>query len=598
MADWMPLAAIQTNFGNLDWVIVAVYLLGSIVVGVYANRYIGNLADYLVAGRGLGVYLCVATMTGTELGLVTVMYNAEEGFMRGFSAFTIGVIACCTSLTIGFTGVVVSRLREEGVMTIPEYYERKFGPKVRWIGGIMLTVACVLNFALFLRVGADFITYATGLEATHLKLVMSVMLILVLFYTALGGMVSVVITDYVQFIMITLGLGIAVVFALRTVGWGNMVDTVLKYKEKGGFNPLLTPGYGWSFVFWMVFLNMASQIAWLPSTLRALAAKSPVVARRLYLGSGISFLARCVLPMLLGIAAFTYIQQDPELRQAFFPAYGEPVCQAKHAMPILLARIIPSGLLGLLTAGMMAAFMSTHDSYFLAFASVVTQDVVNPCVRGGLSERTRIWLTRIIILLMGAFLLWWGLWYEPPESIWKYMAATGTIYLPGALACLVGGMYWKKASSTGAALAILAGLFGLAGVVNWERHGLGWITQNGVAVTTIALSASAMIFGSLLFPDGRRATPAESTRTLGVLGLVVIVGAVVIAGVQSEFSGTFWLAVFVITCALFAVLALIVSVLGAFDMRKLFQTIIDQHEASSLAEHTEPDAAPKEIGSS
>jgi len=590
MFDMMPLAAIQTNFTNLDWVIVAVYLLGSILVGVYANRYIGNLADYLVAGRALGVYLCVATMTGTELGLVTVMYNAEEGFMRGFSAFTIGLIACFTSVTIGLTGVIVSRLREEGVMTIPEYYERRYGPKVRWIGGLVLTIACVLNFALFLRVGADFITHATGLEAAHMKFVMSAMLVLVLFYTALGGMVSVVITDYVQFIMISLGLGVAVIFAVRTVGWNNMVETVLRHKQAGGFNPVLTEGYGWSFIFWMAFLNMAAQIAWLPTTLRALAAKSPVVARRLYLGSGISFLARCLLPMLLGIAAFTYVHQDPGLRQAFFPAYGEPTYQAKHAMPILLARIIPTGLLGLLTAGMMAAFMSTHDSYFLAFASVVTQDVINPCIRGGLSDRARIWLTRVIILVMGAFLLWWGLWYEPPGSIWKYMAATGTIYLPGAIACLVGGMYWKRASSTGATLAVLAGLVGLAGVYDWEKAGLPWLTQNAIAMTTITLSALAMVFGSLLFPDERRATREESVRVFGALGLLVLAVALVATGTQCEFSGTFWLVIFVATCVLFAGMGLVVAVLGATDMKQLFWTIIEQHEAAE----TDDSPAPSE----
>ena len=64
--------AVATNFTYWDWAIVAVYLLASIAVGIYANKFIHKLSDYLVAGRGLGIYLAVATMTGTELGLVTV----------------------------------------------------------------------------------------------------------------------------------------------------------------------------------------------------------------------------------------------------------------------------------------------------------------------------------------------------------------------------------------------------------------------------------------------------------------------------------------------------------------------------------------------
>ena len=81
-----------SNFGMLDWVIVAAYLLGTVAIGLYANRYIQDMADYVVASRSLNSCVAVATMLGSEIGLVTVMYTAQKGFTGGFAAFHIGVI--------------------------------------------------------------------------------------------------------------------------------------------------------------------------------------------------------------------------------------------------------------------------------------------------------------------------------------------------------------------------------------------------------------------------------------------------------------------------------------------------------------------------
>ena len=82
-----------SNFSPWDWAIVAVYLAGTLAIGLYVNRYIKNMSDYVVAGRSLRPFLAVATMVGTELGLVTVMCSAQKGFTGGFAAFHIGLVA-------------------------------------------------------------------------------------------------------------------------------------------------------------------------------------------------------------------------------------------------------------------------------------------------------------------------------------------------------------------------------------------------------------------------------------------------------------------------------------------------------------------------
>jgi SSS family solute:Na+ symporter len=145
----------QTNFTALDWVIVIGYPLISLGIGLYVRRFITNMQDFVVAGRGLGVCLGIATMTGTELGLITVMYSAQKGFTGGFAAFHIALAAGIVTFIVGATGFFVFRLREMGVMTIPEFYERRFDRKTRVLGGAMMAFGGILNMGLFLKIGAQ-----------------------------------------------------------------------------------------------------------------------------------------------------------------------------------------------------------------------------------------------------------------------------------------------------------------------------------------------------------------------------------------------------------------------------------------------------------
>src|SRR4030042_3917617 len=98
---------IETNFSNLDWCIVIGYILVIVTVGVYIKRYVSNVTDFIVAGRGLKTFLGVATMIGTELGLVTVMYSSKKGFTGGFAAFHIAFASAIVALVVGISGFIV-----------------------------------------------------------------------------------------------------------------------------------------------------------------------------------------------------------------------------------------------------------------------------------------------------------------------------------------------------------------------------------------------------------------------------------------------------------------------------------------------------------
>ena len=97
-------ATSQTNFTHLDWGIVIVYLLLSVAVAFWVKRFAGNMTNFVGAGRAVGPWLGIATLTGTEMGLITVMYSAQKGFTTGFASFHIGVIAGVVAFLIGVTG--------------------------------------------------------------------------------------------------------------------------------------------------------------------------------------------------------------------------------------------------------------------------------------------------------------------------------------------------------------------------------------------------------------------------------------------------------------------------------------------------------------
>ncbi len=171
----MDLSALglETNFTTLDWCIVIGYLLVICGIGVYIKRYTSDAASFIVAGRGLRVFLAVASMIGTELGLVTVMYAAQKGFTGGLAAMHIALAGVAGTLFIGLTGFIMVPLRKMRVMTIPEFYEKRFGHGVRVLGGFILAFAGIINMGMFLKAGSLFVMGITGMtDPTNLKIIM------------------------------------------------------------------------------------------------------------------------------------------------------------------------------------------------------------------------------------------------------------------------------------------------------------------------------------------------------------------------------------------------------------------------------------------
>ncbi|MHC4558898.1 MAG: sodium:solute symporter family transporter [Planctomycetota bacterium] len=242
--------------------------------------------------------------------------------------------------------------------------------------------------------------------------------------------------------------------------------------------------------------------------IRACSAENTRTVKKIYTWASIGFLIRFLLPYFFGICAFVYITQHESLKSIFMPDAGSVDSQLTlMAMPVFLSQLLPAGFIGIVSAGMLAAFMSTHDSYLLCWSSVLTQDVVAPWFKKGLSSKARLLLARIFIVAIGIFILVWGLWYDLGQDLWDYMAISGAIYFTGAIALLVFGLYWKRASKVGAYLALICGFGAILGLKPVQALVGVNVSSAIVGLTVIALTIAVMVAGSLVFPD--RSKPSE-----------------------------------------------------------------------------------------
>lgn len=526
----MPLA-----FATVDWWIVGAYLVIATLPGLLCRKYIHGQGDFLLAGRTLSVWLATATLTATETGLVTIMYWSELGYNAGFSAMSLGVIALCCTLFVGLTGFIVSGLRKSQATTVAEFYEQRYSRGVRLLGGLIIAIAGILNYGIFLQVEATFIRIITGMPETlyistaadygnvwaipTVNVVMSALLLIVLSYTFLGGMVSVVVTDYIQFIVMAVGMAAATYWVLThdmVGGLAGMMKVVNAERPEYGVNPFISGsgagkamGIGVAWVVWQTMLWLA-QNTWQTSAFRTAATESAGTTRKMWILTAFNYFGRAVIPMLWGVGALAFVTNTMD-------AASINKLVSREAMPTFLVHL-PAGLIGFLTAGMLAALMSTHSSYLLAWGGVLTEDLLCPVVQMAgttVPSAARLWITRFFILCIGGFMLYYGLWFKVPQTIWGYLGLTGTIYFSGSLTLMAFGLYWKRANRAGAYLGLLGGA--LPGLIylftnilvqrmelatvdpgHWAVWLSGRMTDQVTGLISFPLAFVGMILGSLL----------------------------------------------------------------------------------------------------
>ena len=490
----------MSNFTLLDMGIVLVYLLATISAGVFVKRYVGKVEHFLVAGREMDLYLGIASMAATEFGIVTCMYTAQNGYDKGFSGAVPGLLLAAAMMLVGVTGFGIKPLRRAGVITIPEMFKKVYGEKIRWMSGVVIVLGGLLNMGVFLRTGGEFLVTVVGLDPAYLEITMTILLTGVALYTIMGGMISILITDYLQFIIMSIGLLIVTVLIFVNIGWTDLTDAIQTNYGEGGFNPFVHPEMGWDYIIFNALVALAIVLTWQTMIQRVLSAKNSEVGQKIYKGTSMFFVCRFILPGLWGIAALVVLTPDQ---------VGD---NTLLAMPKFLAEFLPFGLMGILIAAMLAADMSTDAAYMLSWGSVIYNDIMAPIHKGKWSDKKGLVVNRVIVGCIGIFLLAYGLWYPLKGDLWTYLTVTGSIYLSSMSVLLIACCYWPRANKYGAAAAITIGAVMpisyliLEQVPATEVFVVKTIGPYIWGIFTYAAAAAGMILGSLLKTDPGRVT--------------------------------------------------------------------------------------------
>lgn len=472
-----------------DLLFIAAYLLLIFISGTLVKKYIKGIENFLVAGRSMGFHLGLLSLMCTEIGMITYVYYAELGFKAGFAALIVAFPPVIAYIVLGRTGFIIKPLLEMKISTIPEFFSRKYSKGVRFYIGIIMAIGGILNFGVFPGVEANFINIITGLPKDYLLLTMVVMLTLVLIYTVVGGMVSVIITNYIQYVLLSFGMIFITVYGIYEIGWGNIIDAVTsEYGDKGinPFNPSIIEGeFGIGFLVWQTLLWISLLVGWQAISMRLFSSKDSKVGQKIYSWSGLMFLSRGIMPIFWGIIALAVLGSDID---------------SLEALPLLLTDLIPSGLLGIIFAALLAASMSTYASYLLSWSSVVSQDIIGSVItfvtRKELSSKKQLLVSRITMAGVMLFIIWWSLFHEMEGYLYFYLNMTGMLFIPGVLICVGFGLYWKKARTLGAYLAITFGAILPMLYLIWPTQVKDYASEIGWGGFVVALIG--MLVGSVI----------------------------------------------------------------------------------------------------
>ena len=437
----------MTNFNLLiDGSIVLIYFCFILIVGIWLRKYVSKVDHFLVANRGVDVYLGIASLAATEFGIATCMANAELGYKYGLKGIIPGIALGGSMLIVGITGFCIKPLRNMSVITIPELFEKKFGKKIRWASGLVILIGGLLNMGLFLRQAGSFLSIALGIDRAYLEVLMTAILIFVCFYTVIGGMVSVLVTDYIQFILMCIGFVSITGIIIYKFGWFPVLDKSSNFLGQESHSLSLSNEYGWDRLLLDIFVALSSVLTWQTMISRVLSAKNSQTAKKIYTFTSPYMLMRFVIPVFLGVSALYYFGPNTF-------GNGNEIL----AMPNMIAQLLPVGLIGIVIASMLAADMSTNSSYLIAWSSVIYNDILEPIHKNKWSSKKGLLYNRFLICCIGLFLLLYGLWYPLNDDLWVYMQVTGTIYLSSMSVLLIACCYFKNASSLGAGISIFMG---------------------------------------------------------------------------------------------------------------------------------------------
>jgi len=457
---------------SLDWTIVIVILAAMVGSVVASRRLMRSVADFLAAGRSAGRYIISVASGIAGLGAITVVANLEMNLIAGFSMAWWGMTMSLVVLIITVSGWVIYRFRQTRCLTLAQYFELRYSRKFRIFAGTICFLSGLINLGIFPAVGARFFIYFCGLPPTlpflgfqmsTFALIMASLLAVSIYFVFAGGQVAIIVADFFQGMFVNIVFVGMILFALFAIDWGTITQALASAPAEGSLiNPFHTSQVK-DFNFWFflvgVFGVMYNTMSWQGTQGYNASAKSAHEAKMGSVLSAWRGLPQTILFLFIPIVAYT-ILNHPNFRaiadvvQSAVASGETEAIRSQLKVPLVLQQILPHGLMGAFVAVMLAAFISTHDSYLHSWGSILVQDVIMPLRKKPFTTRQHINVLRLAIGLVAVFIFFFSLLFKQSQYIFLFFAITGAIFAGGSGAVIIGGLYWKR-GTTGAAWAAM-----------------------------------------------------------------------------------------------------------------------------------------------
>ena len=457
----------------LDWTIVCLVAAAILLIAVRTQRYMRSVTDFLAAGRTARRYLLTVTTGAASHASVRVIGTFEMIYKAGFTTLWWPLLLPVNTF-INLTGFVVYRFRETRALTLAQFLEIRYSKRLRIFSGILMFVSGVLNMGIFPAVGARFFIYFCGLpEAIHIggatvSTLSIVTLTIVGFaiYLTLGGQITLLFTEFFEGITTNFAFLAILGFLFWAFDWRLITETLMRAPAgKSLLNPYNTSStedFGaWYFIITAV-MTVYSTMAWQGNQGFNSAPATPHEARMGKILGQWRDMSFGLMITLMPIAAYVMMHHptfglSAQAVQSRLAEIQSDQVRTQMIVPIALGQLLPMGLKGVLCATMLCGFLGSLDTSMHSWGSIFVQDVLLPFRSVPFTPQTHIRLLRWSIAGVAAFISLFSIFYQPAEFIVMFQIATGAIYLAGAGAIIIGGLYWSRGTTAGAWTAMISG---------------------------------------------------------------------------------------------------------------------------------------------
>jgi SSS family transporter len=423
---------------------VVLYLLGTLALGVWAGTRIKNTSDFAVAGRSLPLIMVITTTFATWFGAETVMGVPARFVQGGLNAVIedpFGAGTCLILVGLFFA----TKLYKLNLLTIGDYYRERYGKGIE----IFCSIAIILSYlgwvaAQITALGLVFSVLTNGAMAPAVGMVIGTLAVLI--YVVVGGFLAVALTDFIQMIVLVIGMSIIAFFAADLAGGAGRVLDMAQRADLWRLwpEPTLTDMI---FFFGAAITMMFGSIPQQDVFQRVMSAKDAPTARTGAVIGGASYILFGFVPMFI-VAAAVVVMGDSAMDLA--------KNDYQRLLPTFVMTKMPLVMQILFFGALLSAIKSTSSATLLAPSTSFTENILKN-IRPGMSDRQQLFAMRVTIVVFAALVLTYAIAMEG-TSIYELVSSAYQVTLVAAFVPLVMGLYWKRATTQGAIVSIAAGL--------------------------------------------------------------------------------------------------------------------------------------------